>query len=118
MAIYDQGLRHWPVPFETFFVNRRYGWTHVIASGDPAAPPLVDRVDPDVPVAVEPAGAVQDGEPADVGAPAVVVPQQHEQVGCGQPFQEAWLGHHRPLLPLVARDPLPLGDLRPEMRQG
>jgi pimeloyl-ACP methyl ester carboxylesterase len=41
MAIYDEGLRHWPVPFETFFVNTRYGRTHVIASGDPAAPPLV-----------------------------------------------------------------------------
>jgi pimeloyl-ACP methyl ester carboxylesterase len=41
MAIYDEGLRHWPVPLETFFVDTRYGRTHVIASGDPAAPPLV-----------------------------------------------------------------------------
>jgi hypothetical protein len=41
MAICGEGLRHWPVPFETFFVNTRYGRTHVIASGDPAAPPLV-----------------------------------------------------------------------------
>lgn len=41
MEIYGEGLRHWPVPFETFLFNRRYGRTHVIASGDPAAPPLV-----------------------------------------------------------------------------
>jgi hypothetical protein len=41
VAICGEGLRHWPVPFETFFVNTRYGRTHVIASGDPAAPPLV-----------------------------------------------------------------------------
>jgi len=40
-AIYDEGLRHWPVPFETLFVPTRYGRTHVIVSGDPAAPPLV-----------------------------------------------------------------------------
>jgi pimeloyl-ACP methyl ester carboxylesterase len=41
MAIYDEALRQWPVPFETFFVETRYGKTHVIASGDPASPPLV-----------------------------------------------------------------------------
>jgi len=41
MAIYDKGLRRWPVPFEDFFVETRYGKTHVIASGDPASPPLV-----------------------------------------------------------------------------
>jgi pimeloyl-ACP methyl ester carboxylesterase len=41
MAIYDEALRHWPVPFETFFVTTRYGKTHVIASGDPSSPPLV-----------------------------------------------------------------------------
>jgi pimeloyl-ACP methyl ester carboxylesterase len=41
MAIYDEGLRQWPVPFETFFVATRYGETHVIASGDRASPPLV-----------------------------------------------------------------------------
>jgi hypothetical protein len=41
MAIYDEALRQWPVPFETFFVATRYGKTHVIASGDPASPPLV-----------------------------------------------------------------------------
>lgn len=41
MAIYDAGLRQWPVPFETFFVDTRFGRTHVIASGDTAAPPLL-----------------------------------------------------------------------------
>jgi pimeloyl-ACP methyl ester carboxylesterase len=41
MAIYDDECRHWPVPFETFFVDTRYGKTHVIASGDPVSPPLV-----------------------------------------------------------------------------
>jgi pimeloyl-ACP methyl ester carboxylesterase len=41
MAIYDEGLRHWPVAFETFFVDTRFGRTHVIASGDPASPPLL-----------------------------------------------------------------------------
>jgi len=41
MALYDEGLRRWPVPFETFFVDTRFGRTHVIASGDPASPPLV-----------------------------------------------------------------------------
>ena len=41
MAIYDEGLRRWPVPFETFFVDDPVRQTHVIASGDPASPPLV-----------------------------------------------------------------------------
>jgi pimeloyl-ACP methyl ester carboxylesterase len=41
MAIYDEALRHWPVPFETFFVATRYGRTHVIASGEASSPPLV-----------------------------------------------------------------------------
>jgi pimeloyl-ACP methyl ester carboxylesterase len=41
MAIYDAGLRQWPVALETFFVNTEYGRTHVIATGDPALPPLV-----------------------------------------------------------------------------
>src|SRR5829696_4204313 len=30
MAIYDEAVRHWPVPFETCFVTTRYGRTHVI----------------------------------------------------------------------------------------
>jgi pimeloyl-ACP methyl ester carboxylesterase len=41
MAMYDEGLRRWPVPFETYLVPGRYGKTHVIASGDAASPPLV-----------------------------------------------------------------------------
>jgi pimeloyl-ACP methyl ester carboxylesterase len=41
MAIYDAKLRDWPVPFETLHVSTRYGRTHVIASGDEQAPPLV-----------------------------------------------------------------------------
>lgn len=41
MAIYDEALRRWPVPFDAFFVDTRYGRTHVIVSGDPASPPLV-----------------------------------------------------------------------------
>jgi len=41
MTIYDERLRRWPVPFETFLVDTQYGKTHVIASGDPASPPLV-----------------------------------------------------------------------------
>jgi pimeloyl-ACP methyl ester carboxylesterase len=40
MAIYDEAMRRWPVSFETFFAPTRYGATHVIASGDPASPPL------------------------------------------------------------------------------
>jgi pimeloyl-ACP methyl ester carboxylesterase len=41
MAMYDARLRSWPIPFETSFVPTRYGKTHVITTGDPAAPPLV-----------------------------------------------------------------------------
>src|SRR6266487_4342574 len=41
MAIYDEALGQWPGSFKTFFVATRYGKTHVIASGDPASPPLV-----------------------------------------------------------------------------
>jgi pimeloyl-ACP methyl ester carboxylesterase len=40
-AIYDEKLAQWPVPFDTFFVNTRYGKTHVIASGAQTSPPLV-----------------------------------------------------------------------------
>ena len=64
-----------------------------------------DRLDPDATVAVEQAGAVEDGEPADIAGPAIVVLQEQEQVRRGQPFQERCLGHHLTLLPLVARDP-------------
>jgi hypothetical protein len=41
---------------------------------------LADRLDPDPAVVVEQAGVVEDGQPADVGGPAIVVPQQQEQV--------------------------------------
>src|SRR5215204_5369995 len=51
-------------------------------------------LDPDATVAVEQAGAVEDGEPADVGGPPVVVPQEQEQIRRGQPFQQACLVHH------------------------
>jgi len=41
MSIYEAKLRLWPVRSETFFAPTRYGKTHVIASGDPASPPVV-----------------------------------------------------------------------------
>jgi pimeloyl-ACP methyl ester carboxylesterase len=41
MSLYEEKLRQWPVRSETFFVATRYGKTHVIASGDPASPPVV-----------------------------------------------------------------------------
>src|SRR5215213_4775060 len=41
VAIYDHRLAEWPVPFDAFFVNTRYGKTHVIASGARRSPPLV-----------------------------------------------------------------------------
>ncbi|HZD02779.1 MAG TPA: alpha/beta hydrolase [Actinomycetes bacterium] len=41
ISLYQEKLRQWPVPFETFFVPTRYGKTHVIASGDPASPPVI-----------------------------------------------------------------------------
>jgi pimeloyl-ACP methyl ester carboxylesterase len=41
MEIYDEALRHWPIPFEPSFVTTRYGKTHVIASGNLASPPLI-----------------------------------------------------------------------------
>jgi pimeloyl-ACP methyl ester carboxylesterase len=41
MAAYDAALGEWPVPYEEIDVPTRLGGTHVIASGAPAAPPLV-----------------------------------------------------------------------------
>jgi pimeloyl-ACP methyl ester carboxylesterase len=41
MAIYDERMRQWPVPYEEFFCATRFGRTHVIASGDRASAPLV-----------------------------------------------------------------------------
>jgi pimeloyl-ACP methyl ester carboxylesterase len=41
MALYADVLAHWPVPQQTLRLPTRHGETFVIASGDPAAPPLV-----------------------------------------------------------------------------
>ena len=41
MALYDRTLARWPVPYETTTIETRHGPTFVIASGAPAAPPLV-----------------------------------------------------------------------------
>jgi hypothetical protein len=41
MVIYGDALRRWSVPYEAFFVETRYGGTHVIGSSDPGAPPVV-----------------------------------------------------------------------------
>ncbi len=40
MRLYDEALATWPVAHETRSVATRHGDTFVIASGDPAAPPL------------------------------------------------------------------------------
>lgn len=40
-AAYDSALSRWPVPYETRFVETRFGPTHLIASGPPEAPPLI-----------------------------------------------------------------------------
>jgi pimeloyl-ACP methyl ester carboxylesterase len=41
MALYDEGLRGWPVPYESRYVDTRYGSTHVLVAGRENAPPLV-----------------------------------------------------------------------------
>lgn len=41
MALYDEVLTRWPVPCESRRLETRHGTTHVLACGDPAAPPLV-----------------------------------------------------------------------------
>jgi hypothetical protein len=51
-----------------------------------------DGLDPEVAVAVQQPGAVQDGQGADVLGPAEIVRPQHEEVLDGQAFQ-VWLGH-------------------------
>lgn len=40
-AIYDAKLARWPIPFEELNVPTRYGSTHIVASGNPAAPPVI-----------------------------------------------------------------------------
>jgi hypothetical protein len=62
------------------------------------------RLDPDAAITIQQPGAVQDGQHADVLGPPEIVRPQHEQVGCGQAFQAAWLGHDVTLLSLVLRD--------------
>lgn len=41
MAMYDERLRSWPVPFDTSFVSTRFGETHVITAGKSGAPELL-----------------------------------------------------------------------------
>lgn len=41
MAAYDATLKQWPVPYQCLTVPTRHGETHLIASGEPDAPPLV-----------------------------------------------------------------------------
>ena len=38
---YDEAMVQWPVPFESLFVPTSFGETHVVAAGEPSAPPLV-----------------------------------------------------------------------------
>jgi pimeloyl-ACP methyl ester carboxylesterase len=39
--LYDKTLANWPVPYETFNINTRYGNTFVIGSGEKTAKPLI-----------------------------------------------------------------------------
>lgn len=41
MAIYDEALARWPVPYEAQTIPTRHGDTYIVSSGDPTAPPLV-----------------------------------------------------------------------------
>ena len=41
MALYDNALAHWPIPFETRQIPTRYGKTFVLTCGNPAGAPLV-----------------------------------------------------------------------------
>lgn len=41
MAIYDQILDRWPVPYQSLRLPTRHGETHLVASGDPSAPALI-----------------------------------------------------------------------------
>ena len=41
MAIYDAKLTQWPVPYESVFVDTKYGKIHVIISGPENAPPVL-----------------------------------------------------------------------------
>jgi pimeloyl-ACP methyl ester carboxylesterase len=41
LAVYDEAMRLWPVPYQQLDISTRYGSTHVIASGPQDAPPLI-----------------------------------------------------------------------------
>jgi pimeloyl-ACP methyl ester carboxylesterase len=41
LAAYDDALSLWPVPFESCFVDTRFGTTHVIVSGSVSSPPVL-----------------------------------------------------------------------------
>ena len=41
LALYDAKLADWPVPFEELDIPGRFGTTHLVVAGDPAAAPLV-----------------------------------------------------------------------------
>lgn len=41
MALYDDTLERWPIPYETLTVPTRHGDTFIIACGDESAPPLI-----------------------------------------------------------------------------
>ena len=41
LAAYDDALSLWPVPFESRFVDTRFGTTHVIVSGSVSSPPVL-----------------------------------------------------------------------------
>ncbi len=41
MAIYDEKMAEWPVPYEDLYVDTQYGTVHVIASGPEDAPPML-----------------------------------------------------------------------------
>jgi pimeloyl-ACP methyl ester carboxylesterase len=41
MAIYEEKLSLWPVPYELTFIQTQYGDTHVVISGDPGNPALI-----------------------------------------------------------------------------
>lgn len=41
MAMYNEKLSRWPVPYETIYIPTQFGETHVIISGPKHAPPLI-----------------------------------------------------------------------------
>ncbi|MCB8980210.1 MAG: alpha/beta hydrolase [Ardenticatenaceae bacterium] len=41
LAIYDEKMAEWPVPYEDIFLDTEYGVVHVIASGPEDAPPML-----------------------------------------------------------------------------